>query len=457
MPTVQRDFGGFDSKFLGVSVTIESERFFHILDELATTGEIDPGLASRSEPQQGFEAVSAASVVTHEARHFHDFLIAPAGAAILALRLLAYLNAIQFLSTMRDGKIWKTANCLPIPLPTWCMKAPEERDAFMGRVNAWRESSPPLVAPELPHIRPDDEPLGPTRTINDPYSVDTAAALVRATALQYERLGDLLVPPMTRGLDRPFLPMHISELSALLAQLQEVWEVLGEDAAALFIEHLADIPSMRYALPLQMFSAFLDLGQTDADVLSAMATWALFGPWPHGGDRESPVVRFSELALHLRENDWPDADEPVAELFTAWDAVLGRESTIDALQRSVELSETFLARLAARQSEAERGEIELFASPRRLFEMFLAARRHCVERFCASPDDYVRPHRYRNVGVGALTTPPVIYKFTGAFGPGGVKLGGDRTEDVSRRRDRRGCDGEDSSCAVDPPRHRTDR
>ena len=142
MPTVQRDFGGFDSKFLGVSVRIESERFFHILDELATTGAIDPSLVSRSEPQQGFEAVSAASVITHEARHFHDFLIAPAGAAILALRLLAYLNAIQFLSAMRDGEIWKTANCLPIPLPRWCMKAPEERDTFMGRVNAWRESEP---------------------------------------------------------------------------------------------------------------------------------------------------------------------------------------------------------------------------------------------------------------------------------------------------------------------------
>ena len=29
----------------------------------------------------------------------------------------------------------------------------------------------------------------------------------------------------------------------------------------------------------------------------------------------------------------------------------------------------------------------------------------------------MRPYRYRNVGVDALTTPPIIYEFTGSFGP----------------------------------------
>ena len=208
--------------------------------------------------------------------------------------------------------------------------------------------------------------------IDDPYGVETAAALVRATALSYERLGDLLVPPETKMLDRPFLPMHISELSALLVQLQEIWEVLGEDAAALLFgaPRRSPVDAVRRATGAPFCVSQVRSGWRTQRRSKRYGDVGAVGPWPHGGDRESPVVRFSELVLHLQENGWP-TPMTGGRPFRGMGWALDRESTIDALQRSVELSKTFLARLAARQSEMERGESEVFASPTRLFEMFL--------------------------------------------------------------------------------------
>jgi hypothetical protein len=302
-------------------------------------------------------------------------------------------------------------------LSIWCAKPPTERDAFMARVNAWRDPKPPLIAPEFPHIRLDEGPPQQQLTVTDPYSVDTVAAFVRAIAWHYRRLGDLLAPPVTESLDRPFLPMHISELSAILVQLQEVWRVLGQDAAALFFGHLSDLPAMRYALPLQMISSLSTEEGTGVDLLSAAASWALCGAWPHGGDRESPTVRFSELALFVARNGWSESDRSVAELFAAWDAELGREPTLEALHASLGRAEEFLDRLDQRQAEIQTGAAGFVGDPKRLFEMFLSARTHCVERFCAAPDEYVRPHLYLDVGFETLTAPPVVYEFTGAFGP----------------------------------------
>jgi hypothetical protein len=111
---IQLDYGGFDPAFIGVTLRFSSARAWNTFDTFRKTdAPLHVGGLTRDE---AFEAISTTTVISHEVRHFHDFLLTPYSARIFKLRIEALVNALQTVTQLFQHD----ANCIPTPISTWC-------------------------------------------------------------------------------------------------------------------------------------------------------------------------------------------------------------------------------------------------------------------------------------------------------------------------------------------------
>ncbi len=416
MSRVQRDFGGFDPKYLGITLHVDGERSWQRLRGLlAGTGVDAASLRGIADRNERLEAVLAATVLAHELRHFHDFLLAPVGAAMLRTRLMAQLNAIQFIAMALSQDSSDNANCIPVPISAWCSWSLNQRSAYLGRLNAWRPAeAEPLVAPDLPVVAPTEEVAELRMTV-----VGSIEEQMRVISHCYRQLSTLASPPGLVVEGEPFLPVVVSELSAVLVQSQDAWTGLGVDAAHLVIDELTTgLPRYRrLASIIRAYEAHGLLGRP----LVAAATWALSGPWPRGGSRESSLARFSDLTMHLVRSPPVDPEIPTRDLFAGWDNQLARAPTLDGLVGSLERDAAFVTRLDEASSSFEGSGFDWLQAPiqrvRDFYASFAAARRLCVERVCEALDDYVIPELYLDRAAATLPSPRVAVEFRSLSAP----------------------------------------
>src|SRR5687768_6984442 len=115
-PEIQADYGGFDPKFLGVTVRFEGSRpwnwhtfmMVHSSEPDKVLAEANAALAKGT--AEAFDHVSVGTVLNHELRHFHDFLLSPIGNRIFRLRLMALINGVFALAISTDQEAY-----LPVP------------------------------------------------------------------------------------------------------------------------------------------------------------------------------------------------------------------------------------------------------------------------------------------------------------------------------------------------------
>jgi hypothetical protein len=419
----QRDFGGFDPKFIGVTLQVDGERSWERLLRLfAGDGTDAAGLESVHDPSERAETILAATALSHELRHFHDFLLAPLGAAVVRARLMAQLNATQFILISSSSESWKAANCIPVPISDWCARSQAERSAYLAGLNSWRGmAKPPLVAPELPVVAPAEEVAEPRTRI---LELDSTPELLRAIARAYRQLDSYLAPPDIAISDEPFLPITASELSAILIQIQEAWMAFGQDAADLVLAELANGPP-RYRRTAGIIALYEQHGLLGKP-LAAAVTWSLCGGWPGADSEESAFARFAKVTAHLvRHPNDVNVDAPVGVLFADWDERFRRDPTFDTLARSLEADETFLARLEATVTALPK-DFELLQPEReqalRFYRAFASGRRRCVERVMTGPDDYVLAECYLRRCVADLPKPLVAIEFRSPSAPGADDL-----------------------------------
>src|SRR5260221_3708 len=96
LPGIQQDFGGFDPKFLGVTIKIASGENWQSVKSQMEGRDPETEFILAHPPRKAFELLSLATVLSHEFRHFHDFLVSPFGAEIFRSRIMALVNAQQF-------------------------------------------------------------------------------------------------------------------------------------------------------------------------------------------------------------------------------------------------------------------------------------------------------------------------------------------------------------------------
>jgi hypothetical protein len=196
-------------------------------------------------PHDRFNCFSIVSIMAHEIRHYHDFLISPHSARIFRLRILILLNVLQIIpSFLRSG-----GNCVPVPITEWCELEDEARLAFISRLKK-RPDGKPWKPISLPHFS-----VKSTTSFKDNYTqIEEKDGLIENLIIAAAKHLDS-IRALSRShastLSEDFQPADVYELSALLVQTQEVAKVYGESEAVEFLNHIIGRGRNRYSNVLQ--------------------------------------------------------------------------------------------------------------------------------------------------------------------------------------------------------------
>jgi hypothetical protein len=399
----QQNFGGFDARFLGITLYVGSDSAAKTLLALAAGEDarrfVD-GVDLDSE--EGFGALSLISVFAHELRHYHDFLLSPWGSRILRARLEALINIEQQLEIVSSPSTWERANALPVPVSRWARMDAPRRAQFMDSVNAHLTAlgQPPAAFPDMPVIPAFVSLAGRTSYQTD-FDDTTFAQYTEVIAGSYDKLRLLVVREDAPGRPSLFQAQHVAETSAVLIQMQELWRALGAEAVNAFSSALTEHTDRPYGLGLRTATeAFKRLGIVDTRLewISALTTYAMLGDYRAGVAVASPVTRFAQVHHDMAENGWPQADSTAA-LFEHWDRNTGQPSTTAGVKAHLELDEQFVARLADVSSQlatlSPDSEVHrTIARIGRIFEAYVAQRRTVVDAFLNDAEAYTNPYRY---------------------------------------------------------------
>lgn len=319
---IQADFGGFNPRFMGISLKLNSkEEFdtwqtFYILNKKPV------------DEEHNLLKVVTRSVLEHEYRHYHDFLISPYNSYLLRMRIQALQNGIQALDNIPaiDG------NCLPVPISRWLLMDNAQREAQM---DDWRAITKPhgdfgWVPVSLPNRSKEallaDVP--PVRQYLPNTSNNQAVELfVEAAVRSYMRIGQLSEGFGDR-ISYPFLyPANFFEIPALCVQAQSIWESQGALSANSFLEYLND-SNLGYATLFQKFCQLATLlgkvhpedqkeGQFFKNIMK-MSVWCLLGNYQLEEKNACPSIRYDRLLTHLL-NDYIDFRNQANDVAQTWD------------------------------------------------------------------------------------------------------------------------------------------
>lgn len=409
---VQADFGGFDPRFLGITIRFGA---FESWDRFRAGRELTEAELRESPDPVAFRAMAEATVTAHECRHFHDFLLSPYGQIIFRLKLQAMVSGFQALALLyRRGRA-ERANCLPVPVSRWCRKPEAERARIVA---GWNRARPApgdrgWAPPRLPVLPAD---LGdiqvPTGAMPD--SEEAFAAILVQTIRAYDRVRDHVHNPASQLGRVSLQPWHLMEVSALLVQMRQIGEAFGAEAVRRFqsglIAHFHD-PCMRYIGVL--CDEWKSRGRLpDLGTLAAVVTWALTGDYAAEGWNACPTHRTARLHEVLRERGPPPEAAPLAEVFAEWSRLTGLSRPVEALRgavrRNAEILEKIQARTGARAGLSSGVRRDALTGARMLHR----ATQHMLRAFEQDPDSYVRPGPYLE-GLDRWVRPPVRCEFDG--------------------------------------------
>ncbi|GIK98900.1 MAG: hypothetical protein BroJett029_31090 [Alphaproteobacteria bacterium] len=413
-PIVQADFGGFNPRFPGVTIKFRSAHAFTVFQEFFVSESVP-----RDQPD--LSVVSIRSVLDHEVRHYHDFLISPYSTVIFRMRLQAVLNGMKALQRVRDC----AGGYLPAPLVQWVRLDERERS---GRAREWAAllgvaDRDPLGLVALPYFTDEELQRPPTPGPQQGDHLDDEAFLrigIEYACRAYMRIDDLLAgAPFDTDFENTGLaPYTLYEVTALAAQAQAIWSAQGEPAFALFYNHLqtANLP---YARLWRLIEAVAEdiLGRaddTDAAVvtivqMAAISVWCLLGNYQIEGLSACPTVRFMKLAEHLgRDASARDVATDVGATWDRWDRATGCAPWREAVVAMLAMNER-----GARQYEDFSSRHEAPDVLGRVMKRFVADQRQAVDRLMAEPGDFVNMQSYLNCPAGTLPFPLVRIEFDG--------------------------------------------
>jgi len=391
---VQPDYGGFDPKFLGITLRFYAQNpdTWELYKRIEAASELPFELVKQGNAAlqggtaKAFEFFSLGTVLPHEARHFHDFLLSPYGNRIFRLRLMAAANGTQAAGSFKSADKF-----VPCPIPKWRRKTASEREVLAA---GWRAQ-----------LNRDDH-------FEDFDVAPEYTTLFEQIENTYSRIKDHLHNPVTVRGEVSFQPCHIFEASALLVQIQHVYSVFGEPHANLFLNVIFNEPSARtYTMVVRLLATVWEKAgfQRDFNVMSAAISWTLFGDYERDGWSACPTERFVKLYGYLSDSGPPVPDTSCSDLFDEWTEALGVTSVTEALQSNAASNQ----RLVDKFDELFGGTwSKVFPEVMSGARALVAAHSHMALRFIEKPDDYVSPYGYFE-NMRNWVAAPVGVQFTG--------------------------------------------
>lgn len=367
---IQPDYGGFNSRFLGVQLRFHASHpdvFSELMtllgatpDQVVATG----NAALQAGDARAFHVFALGSVLAHEMRHFHDFLLSPLSQAVFRWRVAGIFHGIQALPDIaRQGFV-------PVPLPRWARLPGDEQQT---RLRQWaRLLQQALTAFELPA---------------------TAPAMLQLAHQQFSRIQRVLQPRRVAQLQ----PLHLFEASALLVQYHCVRRLFGEPHARRFVATLyaLDVPA-DYKLVLNMLGRLWDKGSAawDMRAMSAMLLWAIAGATTVADDDDGPTIRFLRLFQLLEHDGLPTPGLPVLTWFAQWDAALGSPPLLTRLRAALAENEKLLQQVSHNQPPGDRLFRVVANGCLQAMQCLTALSRQMLADFQRAPEAYVDPAQY---------------------------------------------------------------
>lgn len=394
---IQADLGGFDPRLLGITVRFAThEEFERFRSPNYAFSAAD---LAKMKDDDAFRHLSEMTVLQHEIRHFHDFLLSPYGQTLFRLKLQAYFNGIQALTLLIDVGKRTSANCLPIPVTRWARMDEASRTSQAGRWSRGPKKAPdggawrPPPVPFLPDVT--EPPLQPGMKVV-PAGAGDLSALLRATLQAYDKIGELCNNPESAKVPMPLQPWHLMEVSALLVQAQEIAGIMGDALGHRFLNMLEEsgFPTAAVRVLKVLEAAWTDRGLSPRPPdLAAVVAFGLMGSYATDGWKACPTHRIAALSSHLRAHGPPSPGEALRQTFSAWSVATGLSEPSEAMELQVRSNEALAGRY--RESSASRGKgAKLTDTARVGAEALHRASSNMLAEFIRDPEGYVAPARY---------------------------------------------------------------
>lgn len=389
--TIQLDYGGFDPAFVGITTRFSTDSAWRAFQEHVGSG--SPFRGSEDTPDQKFEWLAVTSVLIHELRHFHDFLLSPYSARIFKHRVQLTLNALQLLPNL----IARSGNCLPVPISAWCRMEGARRSRELKYLPPRRSGDvwAPIDLPVIHDLDSDhDEMVG---TIFAEKGL--IEGLIRAVS-QGQRKIDEFTSNSDRDIQAGSLqPWQVFELSGFLIQIQDIWQTYGEEHTLFFLDYMSQKSNNPYWSIFRFAKSPWDVHGIHFDdrVISAMAFWSICGSFRTDSWSACPSHRLFQLVNQMaRQNAEIEYKADLWSLWDQWSEQTGLSRVQDGLNETV-----FILRNLCKRTEefatkdCEPWMRESFAlTVLRVAYGVLRSSEHMVERLRSDPGAYVVPHRY---------------------------------------------------------------
>lgn len=374
---LQDDYGGFSPRFPGVTVRLHDRAAFDTLDRF---------IRDDLPPADGadFNAIAIRSVLDHEIRHYHDFLLSSYGSTLYRSKLQAVIAGDVLFHLLRG----LPGRWLPVPLGRWAGLDADERAVHVAE---WQEAigTDALDIVPLPSLagKTPARAFGPFKV---DYDEEGAARLLDAARLAYDKVRQL-----TRGTIRladasELMPCNFFEVLGLAAQVQAIHRAQSPAAAARFLEFLGDSALPYARLWRRMISLAAGLPAVAErgllDRASLMALWCILGSYDADGTAACPNARFLMLEKIVAANP-PGAD--VAEAWDRWDAAAGTapwRNGLHAMRSSNRKQSAQYRKLA--------GKGPLYDIVADIFEAYVGDQTTAVDLLLARPADLAVMNRY---------------------------------------------------------------
>jgi hypothetical protein len=416
------DFGGFSPLFSGVTIRIASQAAY---DEFVSflTSQTLPG--DRKEP---LSPILMRSVIEHESRHYHDFLLGSYNGMLFRARLQGILDGTKALYVAKElpGEVF------PVPLSTWMMLPAEERGAQLEDWAAFSHDGNKPVAIPAPVmskealLRSRETEFFAIEGNNDPAAVFSLAA--ENAAYGYARIQEALQTlESSRSPEHRHLinPANIQEVLALTVQLGAIWQAQGEQQARIFARFFlreSNLPSARLwrfllhaALrwtpdPMEDEDEFEQAFAASLQIM-AMGTWTLLGSYLKEGESASPAERLANLLKHLsvdraEVNIARNTSLSIAATWDYWDAALGVNPWRESLQESLDWAGRGVGFYEEVHDASSPGWEKAFhATLRNMMKAYADDQRMLIGHVLEHPEDLVGVTRYIGLPAGILPLP----------------------------------------------------
>ncbi len=412
---IQDDFGGFNPRFMGVSIMLGSPEAYEVLIDYM----LNDQASYYGDEKTSLQEIAIKSVLEHEIRHYHDFLTSPYSNYIFRLRLMALGNGASALSEAQ----FVNGNCLPIPITTWLTINNLQRKQQIEEWNGFTKK--PLMPVQLPTISKDDLLVNSPPIIVDVEHLspqEKFEAYVLHSSKAYKRIEQIVEGFALDKKHNEVKPCNVYEVTALTIQIATIYQSQGLIPSLNFMDFLVN-SNLSYAkLWSDFFNVALFLEKKNSSksseetlgwklaIMMCMAEWCLLGNYGIEGKEACPTRRFERLLEHLLDDYTFSAswEGDVDSLWAHWD----KKTSVTPWRKSLE---TLLA-FNKRGGDFYKSLVKIKKNPisdilEEVLQVYSRQQEVMINHLLTTPEKLVYPTDYLNAPHNTFPQPYLRLEF----------------------------------------------